>query len=157
MLTQAFDYRDECNALYELLLRQADTDAGTANAVSYWTFARRRGTHMFDYAAKLTLQDPEAFAEFMREKRSLVSRGQSLTQYTRAWHGNSFWPGAPFPVARILRGGRSHLFWGGSKSPRRLGGPGYERTVMHQREANGNMGPRASAIRRARSIESRAG
>lgn len=91
MLTQAFDYLDECNALYELLLTADDAAWEQPTQFKCWTFNDVVGhLYMFDYAAKLTLQDPEAFAEFMREKRSLVSRGQSLTQYTRAWHGNSF-------------------------------------------------------------------
>ena len=43
---------------------------------------------MIDHAAKLTLTEPEAFAEFIERTLNLVARGQSLTDCTRAWHGD---------------------------------------------------------------------
>jgi uncharacterized protein (TIGR03083 family) len=56
MLTQAIDYRDECDALYALL---AEVDAARWSRPTQfkrWTLDDVLGhLHMFDYAARLTL------------------------------------------------------------------------------------------------------
>jgi uncharacterized protein (TIGR03084 family) len=90
MLKQALDYVDECNVLYELLLNADDAAWARPTQFKSWTFNDVVGhLYMFDYAAKLTLEEPEAFVEFMRQTLNVVSLGQSLSHYTRAWHGDS--------------------------------------------------------------------
>jgi len=89
-LRQALDYRDECHALHELL-RDVD-DAGFDERTQFkgWTFNDVIGhLYLFDHAAKLTLEEPAAFADFMRHIRGSASRGQSMLEFTRAWHGDS--------------------------------------------------------------------
>jgi len=89
-LTQALDYRDECHALDELL-RNVD-DAAWAQQTQFkgWTFNDVLGhLYLFDHAAQLTLREPAAFSDLMRGIRGSAARGQSLLEFTRAWHGDS--------------------------------------------------------------------
>jgi uncharacterized protein (TIGR03084 family) len=90
VLTQALDYLDECTLLYDLLLEADDAVWDRPTQFKGWTFTDVIGhLYLFDHAAKLTLQDPVAFEEFMREKQSLVLSGGSLKDFSRAWHGKS--------------------------------------------------------------------
>ncbi len=90
VLTQALDYLDECNALHDLLAGADDDAWERPTQFKGWTFNDVVGhLFLFDRAARLTLQDPPAFAEFMQEKSSLARRGRSLKEYTRTWIGDS--------------------------------------------------------------------
>ena len=86
MLTQAIDYRDECDALYALL---ADVDAARWSEPTQfkrWTLDDVLGhLHMFDYAARLTLEGPHAFAAFWQSLMSSLTTGRSMVEYTRLW------------------------------------------------------------------------
>jgi uncharacterized protein (TIGR03084 family) len=86
MLTQAIDYRDECDALYALL---ADVDAARWSQPTQfkrWTLDDVLGhLHMFDYAARLTLEGPHAFGAFWESLSSAMSAGHSMIDYTRVW------------------------------------------------------------------------
>jgi len=90
MLTQALDYRDECNALHELLRNVDDARWELPTQFKRWTFNDVLGhLYLFDHAAKLTLQEPAAFSDFMREILGMVSQAESMIEFTRAWHGDS--------------------------------------------------------------------
>jgi uncharacterized protein (TIGR03084 family) len=86
MLTQADDYRDECDALYALL-----TDIGAAQwsqptQFKQWTLNDVLGhLHMFDYAARLTLEGPHAFPAFWDSLSRARAAGHSMVEYTRIW------------------------------------------------------------------------
>ena len=86
MLTQAIDYRDECDALYALL---ADVDAARWSQPTQfkrWTLDDVLGhLHMFDYAARLTLEGPHAFAAFWESLSNSFAAGRSMAEYTRVW------------------------------------------------------------------------
>lgn len=86
MLTQAIDYRDECDALYALL---ADVDAARYSQPTQfkrWTLDDVLGhLHMFDYAARLTLESPQAFGAFWESLTSSMAAGHSMVDYTRIW------------------------------------------------------------------------
>jgi len=86
MLTQAIDYRDECDALYALL---ADVDAAQWSQPTQfkrWTLDDVLGhLHMFDYAARLTLEGPNAFAAFWDSFSHSLAAGHSMVEYTRVW------------------------------------------------------------------------
>ncbi|HKS56947.1 MAG TPA: maleylpyruvate isomerase N-terminal domain-containing protein, partial [Steroidobacteraceae bacterium] len=65
MLTQAIDYRDECDALYALLAGVDAARFSLPTQFKRWTLDDVLGhLHMFDYAARLTLEGPHAFAAF---------------------------------------------------------------------------------------------
>ena len=88
MLTQALDYLDECTVLDDLLRETDGSLWEQPTQFKGWTFNDVVGhLYLFDDAAKLTLEDPEAFAGFIEEKRRLIADGRSLQEYTRAWHG----------------------------------------------------------------------
>lgn len=86
MLTQAIDYRDECDALYALL---ADIDAARWSQPTQfkcWTLDDVLGhLHMFDYAARLTLEGPHAFPAFWDSLSHSLTTGCSMIEYTRVW------------------------------------------------------------------------
>src|SRR4026208_417970 len=86
MLTQAIDYRDECDALYALL---ADVDAARFSQPTQfkrWTLDDVLGhLHMFDYAARLPLEGPHAFAAFWDSLSHSLTTGRSMADYTRVW------------------------------------------------------------------------
>lgn len=86
MLTQANDYREEADVLYELLSDADDATFARPTQFRKWTANDVLGhLHMFDYAAHITLQGPEAFPAFAAEISKGRSGGQSLTEYTRHW------------------------------------------------------------------------
>jgi uncharacterized protein (TIGR03084 family) len=86
MLTQAIDYRDECDALHALL---ADVDAACWSQPTQfkrWTLDDVLGhLHLFDYAARLTLEGPHAFAAFWDSLAHSLATGHSMVDYTRIW------------------------------------------------------------------------
>ena len=88
MLTQANDFRDECDALYAVL--DAAPAAAWANATQFkgWTFDDVIGhLHMFDVAANIALDGREALAGFFGQLMAGRAAGQTLTQFTRHWLG----------------------------------------------------------------------
>jgi uncharacterized protein (TIGR03084 family) len=89
-LTQAFDYRLECDALYEVL-RTANASAWNKPTLfKSWTFADVLGhLHLFDRAALVTLESPDAFGKFTAGIRDARVRGHTLTAYTRDWLGGA--------------------------------------------------------------------
>src|SRR5262245_55697044 len=86
MLTQAIDYRDECDALHALLV---DVDAARwsqATQFKRWTLDDVLGhLHMFDYAARLTLESPQAFTSFWDSVVHSLAAGRSMADYARVW------------------------------------------------------------------------
>lgn len=90
MLTQAIDFRDECDALYALLVTADDAAWERPTQFKGWTFYDVLGhLHMFDQAAKVALESPEAFGAFTAGNRAARAKGQSLTAYTREWLGGA--------------------------------------------------------------------
>lgn len=86
VLTQAIDYRDECDALHALL---ADVDAAAWSRPTQfkrWTLDDVLGhLHMFDYAARLTIESPQAFASFWDSLSQSMASGRSMAEYARVW------------------------------------------------------------------------
>ena len=88
MLTQAIDYRDECDALHAVLVAAPAGAWAQPTQFKSWTFDDVLGhLHIFDHGARLTVEDPEAFQAFLAALRSRAARNQSLTDYTREWLG----------------------------------------------------------------------
>jgi len=86
MLTQAIDYRDECDALYALLADVDDSRWSQPTQFKCWTLDDVLGhLHMFDYAARLTLEGPHVFGSFWDSILQSLAAGHSMAEYTRVW------------------------------------------------------------------------
>lgn len=88
VLTQAEDYRNECEVLDGLLAAVAPSQWNEPTQFKHWTFCDVVGhLHMFDRAALLTLSDPEGFSELIGVVLKTLSDGKSMRDCTRAWLG----------------------------------------------------------------------
>lgn len=88
MLTQAYDYLEECAVLYSLLKELDEREFRRPTQFKGWTFNDVIGhLHLFDYAARLTLEQPLIFAKLLADIMEAVSRGNQLTAFTRNWLG----------------------------------------------------------------------
>jgi uncharacterized protein (TIGR03084 family) len=86
MLTQANDFRDECDALYGVLKDIPDRDWTQSTQFNDWTFNDVIGhLYLFDHAAKLTLEGPPTLKAFFAEIAAGRAGGDSLASYTRRW------------------------------------------------------------------------
>ncbi len=87
-LTQAVDFRDECDALQQLLAPVSDDRWQQPTQFKGWTFDDVIGhLHIFDYAAKLALEGPDSVRGFFAQIAAGRANGKSLVDYTRDWLG----------------------------------------------------------------------
>jgi uncharacterized protein (TIGR03084 family) len=93
MLTQAIDYRDECDALHALLVGIDAARWSEPTQFKRWTLDDVLGhLHIFDYAARLTVEEPDAFASFWKSFSRAMASGRSMSEYTRVWLGGCSGP-----------------------------------------------------------------
>jgi uncharacterized protein (TIGR03084 family) len=86
MLSEALDYREECETLHALLRNLAPASWDRPTQFKHWTFNDViRHLHLFDHAAKLTLQDPEAFKAWLADFRRELARGRSMADIAASW------------------------------------------------------------------------
>ena len=86
MLTQALDYREECELLHALLKNLAPSEWDQSTLFKSWTFNDViRHLYLFDHAAKLTLLDPEGFKVWLTEMKRQLARGRSMPEVAREW------------------------------------------------------------------------
>jgi uncharacterized protein (TIGR03084 family) len=85
MFSQVIDFRDESEALYQLM-RPLDADAfGTVTQFKQWTFNDVLGhLHLWNHAADLSLTDEAAFQVFIGEVFQYVASG-SLRAFEKEW------------------------------------------------------------------------
>ena len=89
MMQQAVDFRDECDALYNVLepLNAADFERKTL--FKDWTIDDVLGhLHMWNHAARLSLQDPAAFSALLRQVSSSFGKDQSHLTFMWTWLEN---------------------------------------------------------------------
>jgi len=85
-LSQAVDFREECDALYAVLKEVPDAGWERPTQFKSWTFNDVIGhLHIFDYAARLTLDGPAALKAFFAQIAAGRAAGDSLVSYTRRW------------------------------------------------------------------------
>jgi uncharacterized protein (TIGR03084 family) len=90
MLTQAIDFRDECDALCAVLQDLPDDDWMMPTQFKDWTINDVIGhLHIFDHAARITLAGPSELQAFFAQIAAARALGDTLTSYTRRWLGNS--------------------------------------------------------------------
>ena len=89
MLTQAIDFREECDSLHELLKDFDDADWHRPTQFKSWTPTDILGhLHFFDGAAEATLQGPRGFAAFTADMSAARKQGVSAVDFTRQWLGD---------------------------------------------------------------------
>jgi uncharacterized protein (TIGR03084 family) len=85
MLEQAIDFREESEALYELLAPLKDEDFEQTTQFKKWKINDvLTHLHMWNYAADLTLKDSEAFGKLLQEVATHVVEG-SLRDFENTW------------------------------------------------------------------------
>jgi uncharacterized protein (TIGR03084 family) len=85
-MQQADDFRQECNALVELLVDQPDTVFQHATLFKGWTINDVIGhLHMFNVAARLTLEDARKFADFFAPVSADLKAGKSMLESQNVW------------------------------------------------------------------------
>lgn len=83
---QAHDFLCECVALADVLRDQADTVFDRTTLFKSWTINDVIGhLHMFNVAARLTLEDDDKFARFFAPVAERLSKGQSMLDAQYQW------------------------------------------------------------------------
>jgi uncharacterized protein (TIGR03084 family) len=86
MIQEAIDFREESDALYELLEPLADEDFQKKTQFKEWTISDVLGhLHMWNWAAEKSLNDPDAFDKFITELFEEYTSGGSLRTYEPKW------------------------------------------------------------------------
>jgi len=90
MLQQAIDFREESEALFALLDTVSDQEWNQKTQFKRWTpndvIAH---LHFGNYAADLSLQDAEAFRDFVRSMATASKQGGGHLAFTHAWLGGN--------------------------------------------------------------------
>jgi len=90
VLQQAEDFRQECDVLRAVLHGKPDALWYQPTQFKDWTFNDVIGhLHLFDHAARLTLEGPELVRSFFAEIARGRAGGDSLITYTRRWLGGA--------------------------------------------------------------------
>lgn len=85
MLEQAVDFREESEALYRLLEPLQDQDFERATQFKRWSpNAVLTHLHMWNWAAELSLGDPDGFTQFLSSIAQALSSG-SLRDFEQQW------------------------------------------------------------------------
>lgn len=87
-MLQAQDFSQECAALAELLHDRPDSVFAMVTQFKDWTINDVIGhLHMFNVAARLTLEDDAQFQRFFAPVAEALNRGQSMLVAQNAWLG----------------------------------------------------------------------
>src|SRR6056297_4073439 len=87
MFQQVIDFRDESEALYQLLRPLADEQFARPTQFKDWTIDDVIGhLHIWNRAAALSLADPEAFRQFLAEVMAAAQKG-GMRAFEREWRG----------------------------------------------------------------------
>ncbi len=86
MLQQAIDFRDESEALHELIASLDDEAFAQPTQFKGWTINNVLGhLHMWNWAADLSLQGGEAFDDFYRGITNFAKAGKGLNAFETQW------------------------------------------------------------------------
>lgn len=86
MLQQAIDFREECDALFDVLEPLSEADFERKTLFKDWTINDVLGhLHMWNHGADLSLNDPEAFAALMKQVSASFGKDQSHLDYMWTW------------------------------------------------------------------------
>ena len=77
-LKEANDFRDECDAIYELVATLTDAQLETSTLFKSWSINDILAhLHIWNIAAQLTLTDPDGFVQFGAFAMGHISKGES--------------------------------------------------------------------------------
>ncbi len=81
-LPQAFDFRDECHAVYQLLSTLSDKDFDEKTQFKGWTFNNVLGhLHVWNYAADVSLKDGDEWKSFSNKALEMLGQGSTMNQF----------------------------------------------------------------------------
>lgn len=85
-MQQAEDFRQECAALEAILRNQPTATFDKVTQFKGWTINDVVGhLHMFNVAARLTLESDEAFAAFFAPVSAMIKQGRSMLEAQYVW------------------------------------------------------------------------
>ena len=85
-MQQAEDFRQECLSLVEILERQSDYIFQQPTLFKSWTINDVIGhLHMFNVAARLTLEDDQSFDDFFAPVAAQLKQGKSMLEAQYVW------------------------------------------------------------------------
>lgn len=86
MLQQAIDFREESDALYDVLAPLGEADFERKTLFKDWTLNDVLGhLHMWNHGADLSLNDPGAFGALMKQVSSSFGKDQSHLSFMWTW------------------------------------------------------------------------
>ncbi|MGI9363658.1 MAG: TIGR03084 family metal-binding protein [Rhizobiaceae bacterium] len=86
IMQQAQDFRQECESLVDLLERQDDGVFAKVTQFKGWSIDDVIGhLHMFNHAARLTLENSTAFADFFAPVSAALAQGRSMLDAQYVW------------------------------------------------------------------------
>ena len=81
-LQQAYDFRDECNAVYSILENLKDQDYEMPTQFKGWTFNNVIGhLHVWNYAADISLKDGDEWKNFANSALQALGNGSSMNEF----------------------------------------------------------------------------
>ena len=90
MLTQAIDFRDESETLYQLLASREDVVFSSPSQFKGWTLNDILvHLHMWNKAADWSLHEPGRFDEFMQEVLEARPKGETHQTVAYRWLGGA--------------------------------------------------------------------
>ncbi len=89
MLKQAFDFKNECNYLYEILSELSSSDFDSKTLFKDWSFNTiLRHLHVWNYAANLSLTNKIGWGKFFNALRTNLNKGRSLNDFEKDFAKN---------------------------------------------------------------------
>ena len=81
-LQQAYDFRDECNAVYSILENLKEQDYEMLTQFKGWTFNNVIGhLHVWNYAADISLKDGDEWKNFANSALQALGNGSSMNEF----------------------------------------------------------------------------
>ena len=81
-LQQAFDFRDESDAVYKLMSRLSDDDYNAPTQFKGWTFNNVIGhLHVWNYAADISLKDGDEWKNFANSALKSLGSGATINEF----------------------------------------------------------------------------
>ena len=81
-LQQAYDFRDECNAVYSILENLKKQDYEMPTQFKGWTFNNVIGhLHVWNYAADISLKDGDEWKNFANSAMQALGSGSSMNEF----------------------------------------------------------------------------
>ena len=81
-LQQAYDFRDECNAVYSILENLKEQEYEMPTQFKGWTFNNVIGhLHVWNYAADISLKDGDEWKNFANSAMQALGSGSSMNEF----------------------------------------------------------------------------